>query len=320
MGGGFRARNPESHAAALMRALRAEPVPTSLEVARIEARVSRLKSQPGFYRRTSWALAMVVVLGLPALGAATVRLGWVEIPGFTLWPSAKPKHAAPPARPSAISASAWTLPPDPKVEPEQAAAPPVQSAAPTLRPTQPGSEHHRRRHAEAPAKPSESVLGGEARLLSSAIKALREQHRPDLALEWLDQYRAQFPAGTLAYEERFARVEALLSLSRRSQALAVLEELGNEAFQRLPRGRELQLMRGELLAEHKRCGEAIADFEPVLAGAGRQPGLAERALWGRASCRAALSDVEGSRADLRRYLADYPSGRFAEQAESALAR
>jgi hypothetical protein len=93
------------------------------------------------------------------------------------------------------------------------------------------------------------------------------------------------------------------------EALALLERL---PIDRLGRGAELLVIRGELLARRE-PGRAIADFDRALStGLSRE--LDERALFGRAASRLKAGDAAGGRADLAAYLTKYPDGRFAEQA------
>jgi tetratricopeptide (TPR) repeat protein len=135
----------------------------------------------------------------------------------------------------------------------------------------------------------------------------------------LEEYGARCPDGIHAPDVALARIDALLALGRRGEALRVLSGLGGAAIEGLPRAVELRVLRGELLAEAKRCLEAMPDFERALEHGGAA-GLEERALWGRASCRATLGRNDAARADLERYLARFPEGRFAAQARGALGR
>jgi hypothetical protein len=96
------------------------------------------------------------------------------------------------------------------------------------------------------------------------------------------------------------RIQALLVLGRDSEALHRLDADGN-----LPT--ELSALRGELRAAANRCADAIADFDRALSRA-RSGRVAERALYGRGTCRATLHDEARARADLRAYLVRFPSG------------
>jgi hypothetical protein len=160
--------------------------------------------------------------------------------------------------------------------------------------------------AKAPA-PEESGWIAESRLLKEAQRALHERNDPGAALKTLDAFGRQFPQSALANEAALARVDADLALGRRDAALDVLGAL--EGGGEVPRAFELRLLHGELLAEKGRCTEALPYFARELASP--RSDLRERALYGRALC-------TGNRADLTRYLEDFPSGRFAAAARAAL--
>jgi TolA-binding protein len=108
-------------------------------------------------------------------------------------------------------------------------------------------------------------------------------------------------------------VDALLMLGRDRDALALLQTL---ALQARGRDQELRVVRGELAAAAS-CARAISDFDAVLAGM-PAPALAERALYGRATCLARLGDAPAAARDLRAYVRRFPDGRFAAEARRAL--
>jgi TolA-binding protein len=168
----------------------------------------------------------------------------------------------------------------------------------------------------AAAGGAESALFAESQLLSEALRLLHREGDPQGALALLLSHAERFPRGTLRPEAQGAQVEALLRLGRRAEALRLLDRL---PINGLPRADELRLLRGELRMEAGRCAEAIADFSSVLDG-DRQGGAGERALYGRASCRARQGDRAGARADLLSYLARYPSGKFSDEAREALGK
>ena len=129
---------------------------------------------------------------------------------------------------------------------------------------------------------------------------------------WIE-YDRRFPNGVLRAESRVARVEALLLLDRRAEALQLLEAIG-------PGGaltRDVRVTRGELLLERDRCADAVRDFDAVLAARDGDP-AGGRALYGRASCRLRGGDVPGARADLTRYLSLHADGPSAAAARRAL--
>jgi len=128
----------------------------------------------------------------------------------------------------------------------------------------------------------------------------------------LEQYRAAYPKGAFWAEATLAELDAQLALGRRADALALLQQVGDGPD--LPRAAELRLLRSELLAREGRCDEAMSGFQAALG----IPSLAERALYGRASCEGALGHPAGSRSDFEDYLARYPQGAFAAEARRAL--
>ena len=191
----------------------------------------------------------------------------------------------------------------------------LRGAPVVARPTAVASAEPRKRRAPPPARtPAEARAAndGEATLLARAFRSLRADRDPVAALALLDEHDRQFPAGQLADEASRARVEALLALGRRRDALHVLEARRDDDS-----GRERALLRGELRAETGRCAQALADF----AGAEREAPseIAARAVWDEATCRARLGDAVGARRDFERYLASYPSGAMARQARRWLA-
>ncbi len=157
-------------------------------------------------------------------------------------------------------------------------------------------------------EPAES----ESHLLAQALRKLRQEHDARGALELLDRYSQRFAGGRLAPEAALGRIEALMTLGRHQEALRLIE-----STPALPLGRETTLLRGELRASAGRCQEAIADFGAALSATPRD-GLDDRALFGRAFCRARGGDRAGGRAELERYLSIFPKGSFAVEARRAL--
>lgn len=222
-------------------------------------------------------------------------------------PTATSPTAAPPTAPPSIAPA----PPLPHVSPT--AGPPLRRSvdlalrAPVTA-TRPAPSPVLPAHAPPP-EPVPSTLSGETQVLGQAMARLRRQGDAAGALAALDLYRQRFPRGTLQREADVARVDALLTLGQDGNALAVLRTLSLQ-----PRGhdQELRVIRGELTAATS-CPRALVDFDTVLAESA-PPALMERALYGRAACRAKQGDDAGAARDLREYLRRFPSGQFAADA------
>jgi TolA-binding protein len=163
-----------------------------------------------------------------------------------------------------------------------------------------------------------SSLQAESQLLSQAI-ALRLHGDHAGALRSLDEHRRRFPAGQLIDEVRAERIKSLLTLHRRGDALNELAGLSEADFVRIARGAELQVLLAELQYGAGKVDESMRHFDALNSRA-VPDGVKERAIYGRALARARSGDSPGSRADLRRYLELFPSGRFAPQARELLDR
>jgi tetratricopeptide (TPR) repeat protein len=132
------------------------------------------------------------------------------------------------------------------------------------------------------------------------------------AVATLDRYRREHPESQFVGEAALAELDAQLRLGRRSDALALLRNLGEA--QELPRWDELRLLRAELESEQGECADALRVFED----SSTVQGLAERALYGRALCLQKLGRVEESRRAFAAFLERYPEGRRAVEARRAL--
>lgn len=325
------AGSAESRAGALFREVGEPALPGAEALDRVAARLEGPRRRTALSRWLAGAAPIVVVLALLA-GRAREPAAPPSIP-LTAPPPATAIAAAPAVEsPSGAAAQAPT--PALPIAPPTVAAPPApvelhaspRGNAPRARRPQaeraaplPESE---RSSAPAPAQPeSESDLAAETRLIGASVRSLRQDHDGRAALAHLDEYRARFPRGTLRPEAELARLDTLLFLDRRGEALALLDGMGPT---RTVRARELAVLRGELRSEAGRCGEAIADFTRALRGeagteaAGARDGIEERARYGRATCLARGGDWAGAREDLRGYLERFPDGRFAAAARQRL--
>lgn len=231
----------------------------------------------------------------------------------------------PEVEPSAARPSA-TTPADEVRPPAASRVAAKQVSPPRLSPARPasgavtGTSHERPGDDEAPRPQSQqskqsqqsqqSQLGEEARLLGEALDALK-QGRPELALESIGHYRARFPGGALCLEAVLAEVRAHRALRRFDDAF--------DALGRATPGEphvELDVLRGEVLAERGDCGAANAVLDAVLLG--RPNGvLEERALATRAACSESLGEPDAT-AWLERYVARWPQGAFAARARRLL--
>lgn len=151
-----------------------------------------------------------------------------------------------------------------------------------------------------------AAYNAEAMVLLHVVRSLRSQHDPRLALSQLDEYASRFPSGFFQSEAIIARTEAHLALGDRKQAL---EHLQTRNLSALPRARPLLLLRADLLAVNGRCEAALTDFSAAMGS--QVDDVAERALRGRAICRARLGDHVGAQADLKQHMrmfAGHPQG------------
>jgi hypothetical protein len=236
---------------------------------------------------------------------------------------AKPKPAAH-KRAMRAPVPAETVDPAPAPVASDATAPAVSPLAPVRlarRAPPPSITNPPPPEAPAPlAPPAPSPAAVEQALLGDVLRSLRAQRDPSAALALLDEHARRFPETVVAPEAGMLRVEALLGLGRKSEALSVLDGL---PLTSMPNPNERLALRGELRASAGRWQEAWADFDRVCAAVasandGKSRDVLERALWGRASARSRLGDEAGARADLASYLRQFPSGRFATQGAALL--
>jgi hypothetical protein len=337
----------EARAGALLRqAIVREPM-SDTQLAAVRARLRRDRAPaPRGARLAQIAVGLAVMLAAGVLLAAVRR--------FLSWPVSEP---APPAvsvkaEPRAVhgharrrAASEVEAPPAAPVAPAEEPIPAISEPArlvPAVPPRAPrparaaASRPTARAPAEvavdepaAPAAAPVSVeqpppslvtsrLAEESRLLALALRKLRQDNDPAGALVTLDEHARRFgTVGALAAEADTARVEALLRLGRHADALVRLDDL---ALAPAGSSRGLLAARAELRAEQGRCAPAMIDFDRLLARAGEHDAIVERALHGRAGCRAQVGDLVGARADLETYLERFPDGRFAAEARATLRR
>jgi hypothetical protein len=246
-------------------------------------------------------LAVAVLLSCLGTAAALVR-GGLHAPRTAVLSAPSPQ-----TEPTALAISA----PDRSDETSAAAASAmVREARPESKRVPPSTA------AATTAEPVQrtSTLGAEARLLRRAIESLHHDKDPRGALAILDEHRATYPSGRLRANADLLRIEALLAIGRRGEALALLESLPLDDG---PRADDLLVVRGELRADAD-CRGAIRDFDEALARA-LPDELAERALRGSAVCRLRTKDGAADAA-LRAYVLRFPDNPFAIRARALLDR
>ena len=266
---------------------------------------------------------LVMAIGMVLLGSSLALAGW----GATEWVIGRSQEAPQPVPKAAAQsvARARSGAHLPKKNPLASAAPAAEEPAPasssgSVAPLEPNVTQTTatasvapRNISPSPAEPS--ALAAEALVLERALVKLRREHDAQGALAVLDESRALFAQGTLALEAQMARVDALLALERRSEALAILEQL---PLAQIGRGGELRLIRAELRANAD-CARALTDFDALVTQALAAP-LMERVLYGRAACELQVGDRAHAEQDLNQYLKRFPQGRFAARVQAQLAR
>jgi hypothetical protein len=296
------------------------PELSELQLARVSRRISDAIEPAPRWHLTSlrWAALAILLGSTVTAGAAIVGVRVVRAVRLAQEqrrrapsPTPVPSHGAVSPAPAAEAAAEPIQPPEPIPPPLEL---PLAEKSSTLSETPAARHGTPTRHAGAAAGLTE-----ESRMLHAALEQMNVRGDATSALAQLDSYRTSYPTGVLSREADVARVDALLRLGREADALALLDGAAHEGFAGYPRPGQLRVLRGELLARLGRCGEAIPIFTSALADpqAGQS---AERALYGRAHCRAILGETDGSRSDLDRYLALYPQGHFAAEARRAVGK
>ena len=278
----------------LLSGLAAPPPLSPAQIARIRTRID--DQQPTANRRLAVAMVVVVMLGAVAIAMRMLQSEDPVLRAPVLVPELDGEPPAPiPTRIAVHDPAAIT--------PERESEP----AAPLARPT-PTTSTVVKPAVEPEAR--EGTLGVESRLLATALRQLRHERDARAALATLNRYDEQFPTGVLAGEARTARIEVLLALGNKAEALVLLDAA--------PVKSDLAVARGELRLERGRIEEAARDFESALIGTNDD--VEQRALFGRAACRIRLGDEAGAKRDLEEYLRRFPNGRSAVAARKVLER
>jgi hypothetical protein len=333
-GGGRDLDELERAASEALRLAAYRPGLRPVEVERVRARLATSEPRRGRDRRLSVASAVALALstlGLTAFaGPSVVRVvrSWHLLgPGVTGLGS-DPSRTNGPKMLVAIEGSRSVI------EPAEPAGPDEPVHELPMERTRLGgrldgrSETTRRQHVAvadadvvrspppitAAAVDPSGVLTDETALIERGMRQLHQNRDPDGAISLMSEYIGRYPKGALLAEARLTLIQALLERGRPTDALKVLADVEPQDS---TRGRELIALRGELLAQSGRCGEALTDFAIVLRSAAGD--LAEeRARVGDARCRARNGDATGARDELRRYLVRFPTGRFAVTVRSEL--
>ena len=106
------------------------------------------------------------------------------------------------------------------------------------------------------------TFAAESRSFSAALGQWHRDHNAEAALAALDLHERRFPYGQIRLEAKLLRAEIFLQQGREREALGLLDRV---SLSGLPRGRELQTVRGELRVKYGRCRAGRSDLEHVLA-------------------------------------------------------
>jgi hypothetical protein len=290
-----------------------EPLPPASEIAEVRIR-RRLEQERSDERRSHsvpiWFKAMVGVaasLFLLETAAAAAISAWPALHD-RFWatvaahlPSPGKQHlraglGVPAQTPARAHAE------EPQTEAPAADGPGIEAPAPTVpravvdpfglslskpEPARPLASRHALaasspRPEAAPRPPSAEA---ELALYSRALAQLNLEHDPAAALGTLSVYAFKYPNGILRGESLIAQLKAELTLGRDAEVLGLLDAMDAESFAGVPQAQEVRFLRAELLVKAARCNDALQSLTPYL-DPSTPPGLRERALSLRATCRA----------------------------------
>ncbi len=299
-----------------------DPLP-EIAVVRIRRRVDRALGDRARSRLPLWLkVSLVAAVSLFVLEAAAATT-------LTAWPSLRQRLLGGLSGPSPARQPVPVLPPT--VSPSQPTPPataivaPMPDSAPVPAPSKPPRLRQSMKQSARSALPPPTAApptepdDPDVALYTRALSQLNVEHDAMGALGTLEAYRFQHPNGLFRGEAMVAEVRAELLLGRDAEALTLLDAMQARGFAGVPQASELGLLRAELLGRADRCKDAVPVLSHYLTPA-LPTEQRERAIYARATCRAQLQNIEGSRSDLREYLREFPQGRFAGQARQRLDR
>jgi TolA-binding protein len=259
-------------------------------------------------------------LGSTSMAPANAPLPVPSIPAGVV--SAPPQDAVPtppaPAPPAALPATAPAVEPTPASVPAAsvpAQAPPPAAAIDDGAYTK-GIALEAKGDFEGAAQAlaraaSTDAHRGDLALYSLGRLAQRRLHDPRRALEAFRRYRTEYPQGALLPEVDFAILQIEVEGNHSAEALTESARFLT-AHPTSDRAEKVHLVRGNLLRDAGRCGEALADYATIH-GAD-----ADDAVYSTAYCQRKLGDRAGAASTLRGYLRRFPSGAHRTEAQQAI--
>ena len=192
-----------------------------------------------------------------ALATLLLAASVAESPATAACPRTTPKPAV--EHPAAKDPSLAISPVVPAVKPVSEPKDVSQGPRRTLALHDPGDSH---RAAPPPAaEKEENPIVAESRSFASVIEPWHRTRNASTTLALLDAHERRYPSGHMRLESRVLRAEILLAEGHESEALKILDSM---ALSGIPRGRELQTVRGELRIKAGRCSEGKRDLGDVL--------------------------------------------------------
>jgi len=160
----------------------------------------------------------VVLISLFGIAGAVAVGAYVSHPSSAPVSHAGPTHPQAPVQAPELRPTPVSAPASPASSPQPAPSSATLGVSGAERPRQLGSAARDPELApsEEVASANESSIVAEAKLLSTARSFLDDS--PALALAVTEQHRQKYPLGQLSAEREFVAIEALLRLSRRTEA------------------------------------------------------------------------------------------------------